>query len=70
MKRTELLRQMDRAARAAGLQFHLIRSTGDHDVYSLEGLRIGVPRHRDIAEGTADGIRRRAEEKLGKRWWT
>ena len=63
-----VLRQFSRAAKAEGLPFDYIRKQGGHDIYSLDGVRLAFPHHRDIRSGTADSLRRRAEEKLGKRW--
>ena len=54
----------------ADLEFVSLRNTGGHEVYSLDGLRIAVPNHREIAEGTARSILRQAAAKLGKEWWT
>lgn len=70
MKRSDLLRQLEQGAKSQRLALVLLRSQGGHDVYVLDGLRLAIPRHRELAEGTADGIRRRAEQKLGRRWWT
>jgi hypothetical protein len=36
----------------------------------LDGLRIPVPNHREIAEGAARSIMRQAAAKLGEEWWT
>jgi predicted RNA binding protein YcfA (HicA-like mRNA interferase family) len=47
-----------------------LRKTGGHEVFSLDGLRIPVPNHREIAEGTARSIMRQAAAKFGERWWT
>jgi hypothetical protein len=70
MKRRDLLNQMRAAAKAAGLEFVSLRNSGGHEVFTLDGLRIPVPNHREIAEGTAQSIRRQAAEKLGQEWWT
>lgn len=47
-----------------------LRNTGGHEVFSLDGLRIPIPNHREIAEGTARSILRQAAAKLGEEWWT
>ncbi|MDP8930073.1 MAG: type II toxin-antitoxin system HicA family toxin [Actinomycetota bacterium] len=47
-----------------------LRNTGGHEVFSLDGLRIAVRNHRQIAEGTARSIMRQAAAKLGQEWWT
>ncbi|MEA2025479.1 MAG: hypothetical protein U9O18_02185 [Chloroflexota bacterium] len=68
MKRRDLIRQIARAAKAKGMPFKRVRSRR-HDVYSLDGLIIPIPRHREIGEGLADDIRKECESKLGMRWW-
>jgi predicted RNA binding protein YcfA (HicA-like mRNA interferase family) len=70
MKRRDLLRQLRDAANDSGLEFTSLRNTGGHEVFSLDGLRIAVPKHREIAEGTAKSIMRQAAVKLGEEWWT
>ncbi len=70
MKRRDLIRQLRDAASDAGLEFTSLRNTGGHEVFSLDGLRIPVPNHREIAEGTARSILRQAAAKLGEEWWT
>lgn len=69
MKRRDLLKTIRDAPRAAGIGFVSIRSRGAHEVFSLDGLIIPVPRHREIAEGTARSILKQCETKLGKDWW-
>ncbi len=70
MKRRDRIKAIRDAASAAGLGFVSLRNTGGHDVFSLDGLRIAVPNHRQIAEGTARSIMRQAAAKLGQEWWT
>jgi hypothetical protein len=47
-----------------------LRNTGGHEVLSLDGLRLPIPNHREIAEGTVRSIMRQAAAKLGEDWWT
>jgi predicted RNA binding protein YcfA (HicA-like mRNA interferase family) len=47
-----------------------LRNTGGHETFSLDGLRMVVPNHREIAQGTARSIMRQAAAKLGEEWWT
>jgi predicted RNA binding protein YcfA (HicA-like mRNA interferase family) len=70
MKRRDLIRQLRDAANDAKLEFASLRNTGGHEVFSLDGLRIPIPNHREIAEGTARSILRQAAAKLGEEWWT
>lgn len=68
-KQRELLKRLRKAAKARGLSFELERHGGNHDVYSLDGLRKIVPRHAEIADQMAEVIFRQCEVQLGKRWW-
>ena len=70
MERRDLIRQVRDAANDAGLEFASLRNTGGHELFSLDGLRIPVPNHREIAEGAARSIMRQAAAKLGEQWWT
>jgi predicted RNA binding protein YcfA (HicA-like mRNA interferase family) len=70
MKRRDLIRQLRDAATDASLEFMSLRNTGGHEVFSLDGLRIPIPNHREIAEGTTRSIMRQAAAKLGEEWWT
>jgi hypothetical protein len=68
-KRRDLLSTIRQAAQAQGLEWVEIREGARHTVYALDGLRIPVPRHRDIDEQMARVIYRECEPKLGKDWW-
>ena len=70
MKRRDLIKQIHDAARASNLEFVSLRNAGGHELFSLDGLRIPVLNHREIAEGTARSIMRQAASKLGEDWWT
>jgi hypothetical protein len=70
MKRRDLIRQLRDASSAAGLEFTSLCNTGGHEVFSLDGLRIPAPNHREIAQGTARSIMRQAAANLGEEWWT
>ena len=69
MKRRELERRIDAAAKAAGLTFEMVRDSGSHEVWSLDGQLISIPRHREVNEYTAEGVMKALEPKLGKGWW-
>lgn len=58
-----------RAPRVKGLRTLLGHRTGGHEVFSLDRLRIPIPNHREIAEGTPRSIMRQAAAKLGEDWW-
>lgn len=68
-KRRDVLSIIGKAARAQGLEWVVVREGARHTVYALDGLRIPVPRHRDIDGQMARVIYRECELKLGKDWW-
>jgi hypothetical protein len=51
------------------MDFTVAREGGRHTVYSLDGLMIPIPRHREIGEGLTEAIYKECEPKLGKGWW-
>ncbi len=53
MKRVDLLKELARMARAAGVELVFVRHSGNHDQYRVHGKLIVIPRHRDINERTA-----------------
>ena len=57
------------AALEAGIELVSLRNAGGHEVLSLDGLRLVIPNHREIAEGTARSILRQAAVRLGEEWW-
>jgi mRNA interferase HicA len=69
VKRTLLLRAIARAAKRMGAEWRLVRGRGDHEVWSLDGVRVVVPRHREVNEMTALRIFHDLEDRLGPRWW-
>jgi len=69
MKRRYLLRAIGDAAHDRHLIWLLVREGAEHEVWSLDGRLVVIPRHREINELTARGIRQELESKLGDRWW-
>jgi mRNA interferase HicA len=69
VKRTILLRTIARAANRTGAEWRLVRDRGDHEVWSLDGVRVVVPRHREVNEMTALRIFLDLDCRLGSRWW-
>ncbi len=51
------------------MTFELARQGANHEVYSLDGLMIPIPRHREVGEGLTEAIYRECQDKLGKGWW-
>jgi len=70
VKRRDLIQRLRDAASDADIDFTSLRNTGGHEVFSLDGLRIPIPNHREIPQGTARSIMRQAAAKLGEEWWT
>jgi predicted RNA binding protein YcfA (HicA-like mRNA interferase family) len=60
------MRELRAIAAQAGVGLVSLRNSGGHEVLSLEGHRIVVPNHREIAEGTAASILRQAARALGE----
>lgn len=65
MKRLDLIHAVSIAARDAGLLWVLLRQGASHEIWDLDGLRVTVPRHREIDDRTAGRIMRLLEDKLG-----
>lgn len=68
MRKRDLVAKLRKAAKDAGLSFE-IEQGGRHEKANIDGLRIPIPRHREINDLTARSILRQAEDKLGKDWW-
>lgn len=58
VKRRDLLREIRDAAAELGLTFASVRTKGRHEVFDLDGIRIPIPQHRDMAA-----------DRLGENWW-
>lgn len=69
MKRREFLRKISEAAAAAGVEWTQLRDRGDHEVWSCGGMRVPVPRHRELNDLTVQGTFKRLEQVLGEGWW-
>lgn len=67
-KRRDVLNSIRLAAQERGLEWVEVREGARHTVYALDGLRIPVPRHREIDDQMARVIFRECEPKLGKDW--
>ena len=68
-KTATVIRNIEKAARAAGLTFELQREGGNHSIYSLDGLIIPIPRHPSIDTYLELRIHKQCQPKLGKGWW-
>jgi len=68
-KPRDIVRRISKEAKRRNLGFGLLREGANHTIYSLDGLMVVVPRHREVSELTTQGIYRECEQKLGKGWW-
>ena len=68
IKKRDLVRQLAAQARNAGVDFTLVRHGGSHEVYSLGGCPITIPRHKELNELLARGILREAERYLAREY--
>lgn len=69
MRRRDVISTIKKAADAAGVAFGLARQGARHEVWTLDGDALTIPRHREINEHTAHAIFRICETKLGEGWW-
>jgi len=69
MKRRDFLNYIRTAADEAGVEMIRLRDRGSHEVWSCGGVRVPVPRHRELNELTVQGTFKRLENVLGKGWW-
>ena len=69
MKRRALIQRISRASAEQGMACQLIRQGSRHEFWDVGGLRVAIPRHRDINDWTAEAIMRDLELILGKGWW-
>lgn len=68
-KPRDIVKRIRREAKRQGMTFELARQGANHEVYSLDGLMIPIPRHREVGEGLTEQIYRECQDKLGKGWW-
>lgn len=69
MHRRIPLKRIAAAAKGAGVGWELKREGANHSIWQCGSLAIAIPRHAEIAEGTATAIFKELESELGRRWW-
>jgi len=69
MKRRLLIKRIRTTATSRGVSCIRIREGSRHEFWAVGGLRVSIPRHRDINEWTAEAIMRDLEPILGEDWW-
>lgn len=62
MKKRTLMRELRSVAKAAGVELVFIREGGNHEIWTIAGERLVIPRHRQVNALTAQGVIRRAKE--------
>jgi hypothetical protein len=65
----EVIKRIAAEAKRQKKSWSLDRKGANHDVYSLDGVLIPIPRHTEMGNLTAEMIWKECEEKLGKGWW-
>lgn len=69
MKKRDLLRRIAKQAKLCGVEWVLHRQGSNHEIWTLGGEKIPVPRHTELGEDLAGSIFKECEPKLGERWW-
>lgn len=62
MKKRTLMKELRSVARAAGVRLEFVREGGNHEIWTIAGERLVIPRHREVNELTAQGVIKRARE--------
>jgi mRNA interferase HicA len=62
VKKRELMKRLRAIAKAADADLGFVREGGNHEIWTLAGERLVIPRHSDINELTARGILDKAKE--------
>lgn len=69
VKRKELIKLINDRAIELELPRVKIKGGGAHDKLIILNLRVPIPRHNEIASGTARSIMESFEPLLGESWW-
>jgi hypothetical protein len=69
MKRRDVIKKIERGARAAGVAWLVHGEGANHTIYLLDRKRIPIERHAEIDDLLAEKVFKECEEVLGKRWW-
>ena len=69
MKRRDIIRKLSRAAKLIDDSSIGIDTRGKHDKLLYKDLRVPIPRHPEISEGTTRAIFKAFEGYFGKDWW-
>lgn len=69
MKRQALVKKIKEAAKEADREWSLVRQGANHEFWRCGNTKVAIPRHREIAEGTAEDIQKQLNPELGEDWW-
>ncbi len=69
MKRRDIICKLSRAAKLIDDSLIGIDTRGKHDKLLYKDLRVPIPRHPEISEGTTRAIFQAFEGYFGKDWW-
>lgn len=69
MKRRDILSKIATEAATQGVTWTFRRKGANHDIYSLGGVMVPIPRHREIGERMTEKIFKECVPKLGEGWW-
>ena len=64
MKRRKLVRLLRVIARSADTEFKFIREGRSHQIWTIGGERVYIPRHREVNEHTARAILKEARKAV------
>jgi len=69
VKRRDLIRKLIRAAKLIDGSAIGIDTRGKQDKLLYKDLRVPIPRHHEISDGTTRAIIQAFEGHFGKDWW-
>lgn len=69
MKRREMIKRINKEAKAQGVTFTLDHEGANHSVFKLGGVMIPIARHSELGTKNTRDIQAEAEAVLGKGWW-
>ncbi len=69
MRTREVIKKIKAEAKAKGVTWEFVRAGANHDVYSLGGTIIPIPRHTEMGNNMARVIWKECEGQLGEGWW-
>ena len=64
-----MVKKIAAEAKRRGVVWQLAREGANHSVYTLDGVVIPIPRHKELGETFAVDIFKECQDVLGKGWW-